>query len=316
MQEKQYSLRNKTIRLSDEEINLYSSRSISSVCDMSIGEITDKTIFADIFDAAKRLPSSFADLLIVDPPYNLTKKFGDTTFRKTSYEEYIAFTREWLKAILHTLKPGASVYVCSDWQCSNAVSSALEELFTVRNRITWQREKGRGCLTNWKNASEDIWFATLGNEYRFHPERVKLRRKVIAPYKENGIPKDWEETENGSFRDTYPSNFWDDISIPFWSMPENTEHPTQKPEKLIAKLILASSNEGDTVFDPFMGSGTVPVTAKKLGRHYVGVEKEKKYCAFAEKRLELADMDKNIQGFSGGVFWERNTHSEIKNDKA
>lgn len=82
-----------------------------------------------------------------------------------------------------------------------------------------------------------------------------------APYREDGRPKDWEETPDGKFRNTYPSNFWDDISIPYWSMSENTEHPTQKPEKLIAKLILASSNEGEVVFDPFLGSGTTSVVA-------------------------------------------------------
>ena len=69
------------------------------------------------------------------------------------------------------------------------------------------------------------------------------------------------ETDDGNYRNTCPSNFWDDITVPFWSMPENTAHPTQKPEKLLAKLILASSREGDTVFDPFLGSGTTAVTA-------------------------------------------------------
>ncbi|MBQ6095213.1 MAG: site-specific DNA-methyltransferase, partial [Lachnospiraceae bacterium] len=103
------------------------------------------------------------------------------------------------------------------------------------------------------------------------------------------------------------SNFWDDISIPYWSMPENTAHPTQKPEKLIAKLILASSNAGDVVLDPFAGSGTTAVTAKKLGRHFVTIEQNELYCAWAQKRLEMADEDPSIQGFSDGVFWERNT---------
>ena len=84
-------------------------------------------------------------------------------------------------------------------------------------------------------------------------------RKVIAPYKSDGVPKDWSETQNGKFRDTCPSNFWDDCSVPYWSMPENTAHPTQKPEKLLAKMILASSNKGDIVFDPFLGSGSTSV---------------------------------------------------------
>ncbi len=154
---------------------------------------------------------------------------------------------------------------------------------------------------------EDIWFATNSKEYTFNAVAVKQRRRVIAPYKTDGKPKDWEETENGNFRNTYPSNFWDDISVPYWSMSENTAHPTQKPEKLLAKLILASSNPGDVVFDPFLGSGTSSVTAKKLNRHYLGIEKDAQYCVWAEKRLEFADADKNIQGYANGVFWERNT---------
>ena len=98
-------------------------------------------------------------------------------------------------------------------------------------------------------------------------------------------------------------------------MSENTAHPTQKPEKLIAKMILASSNIGDVIFDPFLGSGTTSVTAKKLGRRYIGIELDKTYCAWAEKRLEMADSDNSIQGYADGVFWERNTLSEQKNTK-
>lgn len=90
-------------------------------------------------------------------------------------------------------------------------------------------------------------------------------------------------------------------------MPENTEHPTQKPEKLIAKLILASCPEGGVVFDPFLGSGTTSVVAKKLGRQYCGIEINRDYAMLAAKRLAMADKDKSIQGYSGGVFWERNT---------
>ena len=161
---------------------------------------------------------------------------------------------------------------------------------------------------------EDIWFAVKDpNNYYFNVEAVKMRRQVIAPYRTNGKPKDWEETENGNFRMTYPSNFWDDISVPFWSMPENTDHPTQKPEKLIAKLILASSKEGDIVFDPFLGSGTTSVVAKKLSRRYCGVEINSDYCCWAEKRLMMADTDNTIQGYSDGVFWERNTLNQQKN---
>ena len=162
-------------------------------------------------------------------------------------------------------------------------------------------------MTNWKNCSEDIWFCTVSDNYTFNVDAVKLKRKVLAPYKDtNGNPKDWQESQHGDFRLTYPSNIWTDMTVPFWSMPENTNHPTQKPEKLLAKIILASSLPGQLVFDPFLGSGTTSVVAKKLARAYTGVEIDETYCCLAEKRLDLANTDNVIQGYSQGVFWERN----------
>jgi site-specific DNA-methyltransferase (adenine-specific) len=148
----------------------------------------------------------------------------------------------------------------------------------------------------------------VSDRYVFNLDGVKLKRRVVAPYTDaEGEPRDWEKTENGNYRLTHPSNIWTDLTIPFWSMPENTEHPTQKPEKLLAKVILASSNPGDLVFDPFLGSGTSSVTAKKLGRRFVGVEIDPTYCCLAEKRLAAAGYDKTIQGYSEGFFWERNS---------
>ena len=149
-------------------------------------------------------------------------------------------------------------------------------------------------------------FATVSRDYTFHLDEVKVRKRVLAPYRVDGNPKDWEETDEGRFRNTCPSNFWDDISIPYWSMPENTAHPTQKPEKLLAKLLLASSSKGDVVLDPFAGSGTTAVVAKKLGRKFVAIEQNPLYGAWAQKRLEMAETDASIQGYEDGVFWERN----------
>ena len=93
-------------------------------------------------------------------------------------------------------------------------------------------------------------------------------------------------------------------------MPENTDHPTQKPEKLYAKLILASSREQGIVFDPFVGSGTASVTAKKLNRHFCGIELNEEYSLLAQKRINLADSNKSIQGYSDGVFYERNSFQQ------
>ena len=299
--------RNKTIDISVEEGRCYLERCIKVTKKVSSKQILDKTIIGDTFSTLPLLPESFVDLLIVDPPYNLDKDFHGKKFKKTSDEFYEEYTEEWICKVKPLLKPNASIYVCCDWVSSSVIGQVLKKHFFIQNRITWQREKGRGALNNWKNGMEDIWFATCSKTYIFNVESVKVRRKVIAPYKVDGKPKDWEETEAGNFRNTYPSNFWDDISIPYWSMAENTAHPTQKPEKLLAKLILASSNPGDTVLDPFLGSGSTSVTAKKLGRHYVGIELNEQYCIWAEKRLEMADSDNTIQGYTDGVFWERNT---------
>ena len=198
--------------------------------------------------------------------------------------------------------------MCGDWKCTSSMQRVIKEKLTIINRITWQREKGRGAKSNWKNAMEDIWFAVKNpKDYYFDVESVKMKRKVIAPYKVDGKPKDWEETVSGNFRITYPSNFWDDISIPFWSMPENTDHPTQKPEKLYAKLVIASSKPGDKIFDPFLGSGTSAVVANKLGRKYCGVEINREYCLWTVKRLINSISDNTIQGYADGVFWERNS---------
>lgn len=304
--------RNKTIDITVEEGKEYLKRCISISRKMSLENVIDRTILGDTFETLKLLPEKSVDLLIVDPPYNLDKDFHGEKFKKVSdamYEEYI---ERWVLLLLPLLKETAAIYVCCDWQSSLTVGTVLKKHFYIQNRITWQREKGRGARSNWKNGMEDIWFATRSKNYTFHVEDVKLRRKVIAPYKVDGKPKDWEETSEGNFRNTYPSNFWDDISIPYWSMTENTAHPTQKPEKLLAKLILASSDPGDVVLDPFLGSGSTSVTAKKLGRHYIGIEQNPQYCVWAEKRLEMAETDSSIQGYADGVFWERNTKADQK----
>ena len=308
------STRNKTIDLSVEEGQHYLTRCITvnePVCSQDL--IVNRTILGDTFSVMPLLPCNMVDLAIVDPPYNLTKEFHGTVFSKKTSTEYEAYTRKWLEQIYPLIKDNGSIYVCCDWESSLIIGRVLGEFFHVRSRITWQREKGRGASANWKNGMEDIWFATKSDRYTFNLDAVKIRKKVIAPYRTNGQPKDWDETENGNYRNTCPSNFWDDITIPFWSMPENTAHPTQKSEKLFTKLILASSNPGDIVFDPFLGSGTSSVVAKKLNRKYIGIEANAQYCVWAEKRLEMANSDSSIQGYVNGVFWARNSLAEQKN---
>jgi len=303
---------NRTLTLSDNERKIFREKLIKIKNPVNVDSIINKVINQDFFEVIDYLPEKFVDLLFIDPPYNLTKSFNNIKFRKTSIENYQEWFESWLQKLIKVLKPTASIYICGDWRSSAAIQLVCEKYFQVRNRITFEREKGRGSKNNWKNNSEDIWYCTISNEFTFNVEDVKLKRKVIAPYRENGKPKDWSQTKNGKYRLTFPSNIWTDITIPFWSMPENTPHPTQKPEKLLAKIILASSNENDIVFDPFAGVGTTAVVAKKLNRKFVIIEMDEEFCLYAQKRLTLAETDKTIQGYFDGVFWERNTLNDLK----
>jgi len=305
--------RNRTLNIDSDEVTQLMTQTISIQTPCSADEIDGKLIHQDTFTCLDLLPHDFIDLAIIDPPYNLSKKYGESKFSKASSEIYEEWLESWIKKIKPCLKRKASIYVCCDWQSSKSVQTVLDKYFIVRSRITWEREKGRGANANWKNCSEDIWFCTVSDDYFFDVDAVKLKRKVIAPYRNvSGDPKDWEETIDGNYRLTHPSNLWTDISIPFWSMPENTDHPTQKPEKLIAKLMLASSKPGDFVFDPFFGSGTTCVVAKKLKRKFSGIEQEPVYCQMAAKRLMLAESDTTIQGYQDGFFWERNSLADQK----
>lgn len=305
--------RNRTLELTAAEIKRYRSQLkhlAAAVNDDHVDAIANRIFYQDALEVIPRLPQACVDLLIIDPPYNRRKQFNQKHFYQQTPADYLVWFESWFVPLMAVLKPTASVYVCADWQSSAVIYPVLQRHLQVQNRITWEREKGRGAKNNWKNSSEDIWFCTRSQKFHFNVEAVKLKRRVLAPYRDPaGQPKDWQQSKTGRFRVTYPSNLWTDISVPFWSMPENTEHPTQKPEKLVAKLILASSQPGDLVLDPFLGSGTTAVVAKKLNRRYVGIEIDETYCCLAQKRLHLAEQNQNIQGYTGGYFWDRNTSS-------
>ena len=313
MTKKTRASRNRTMTLTEAEQDELSGRFLTLTQPTTVSTILDRTICQDIFTVLGYLPEQSIDLIFADPPYNMRKSFNGRAFTALALDKYEGWLDSWVSQLPRILKPTASIYICGDWRSSAAIHRVMSRYFTVRNRITWEREKGRGAKANWKNASEDIWFGTLSNDYTFNIEAVKVKRRVMAPYtQQNGKPKDWDDEKSGRFRLTHPSNIWTDLTVPFWSMPENTDHPTQKPEKLLAKIILANSNEGDLVFDPFLGSGTTSVVARKLNRHFVGVEIDRYYASLTEKRLDLAQQNPTIQGYTDGVFWERNTLAQQK----
>ncbi len=301
------SPRNRTLTVSADEADSL-RRDISTPSMLSYRPMPDDLIVnGDTAGCLDLLPDAYFDLIILDPPYNISKDFGRIRFREMSAADYERYLLSWFDTVCDKLAPHGSLYMRGDWRCSAAMQRVIERRLTILNRITWQREKGRGAASNWKNSAEDIWFAVNNPaHYYFDVDAVKQRHSVRAPYRVDGQPKDWADSPQGRYRLTYPSNFWNDISVPFWSMPENTEHPTQKPEKLIAKLILASSAPGARILDPFMGSGTTAVVARKLGRHFTGIEINPEYCLLAAKRLRLAANSPEIQGYDGTGFFPRN----------
>ena len=298
---------NRTLTCTPQEIARLSEAVLNPVRRLTVREVSNRVAHSDIFELASLLPRQFADLMILDPPYNLSKDFHGLPFKSIDGSEYRTWFEKLLDVLMPALKPAATVYVCSEWRTSVLVGPVLESRFCIRNRITWERGKGRGAKSNWKNNSEDIWFCTTSKDHYFDAGAVQLKRKVVAPYRVDGHPKDWQQEEHGKFRLTCPSNIWTDITVPFWSMRENTDHPTQKPEKLIAKLMLASSRPNDFVFDPFVGSGTTAAVATKLRRRWFGVDCNLQYLCWALKRVGLAQRDARIQGYEDQVFWDRNS---------
>ena len=307
--------RNRTLSCTQDELLELSKAILRVDKKLDPKNVDGQLIGGDFFEIAQHLPDQFVDLLILDPPYNIDKDFNGNQFRKLTRSAYTSWFGRVIDKLCPMMKPDSTIYVCADWRTSTLVFPVLEERFYIQNRITWEREKGRGAKRNWKNNTEDVWFCTNSPNYYFDVDSVKLKRKVLAPYRANGEPKDWNKEVDGNYRLTYPSNIWTDLTVPFWSMPENTPHPAQKPEKLFAKLSLASSRSGDFVFDPFVGSGTSAVVAQKLGRRWCGIDINTEYLCWARKRLLAARRDRNIQGFRDGVFWERNSLAQQRSSK-
>ena len=298
---------NRTITLTEEERYTYKDY-ISNKFELNENSV----ICGDFFEINSQIPDKYVDLILLDPPYNITKKYGENTFKAMSDDEYFDYILKVFKHCLRVLKDDGTMYVCGDWKTSYIQRKALESLENeclcdVINRITWSRDKGRGSEKNWKNNIEDIYMVVKDkNSYTFNIDAVKMKKTVLAPYKDkNGNNKDWQDDGEGAYRMTCPSNIWFDITVPFWSMAENTDHPTQKSEKLYAKLILASSNKDDVIYEPFAGVFTGCVTAQKLGRNWLGIEYENEYCLLGQKRLCLAEINNTIQGYEDGVFRDK-----------
>jgi len=148
---------------------------------LGLDDVTNRLLCADSFQTLQLLPPNSFDLLFADPPYNLTKTFGKERFSQTNTQTYENWLDSWLQLAAPLLKQNASIYICGDWRSGSAIERASGRYFKLRNRITWEREKGRGAKANWKNSAEDIWYFTVSDDYTFNVDAVKQRRRVLAP---------------------------------------------------------------------------------------------------------------------------------------
>lgn len=239
---------------------------------------------------SQEIPKGSVDLIFADPPYNLSgnglKWVGNKTggdwfmvnekWDQMSEAEYLKFTQEWLEGCKRVLKPNGSIYVSCTYHNIGELMITLKSLgFTPRNIITWHKNNAMPNMSRrtFTHSCEYVLFFSKGGKWTFNYSDIKR----INPDK----AKDGSEKQ---MRD-------------LWILPvvqgkerikEKTgraAHPTQKPENLLERVILASSSKNDIVLDPFLGSGTTAVVAKRLGRKWIGVETENKYIKIAEKRI-------------------------------
>ena len=243
----------------------------------------------------KKIPEESVNLIFADPPYNLSgnglkwegnKTGGDwymvnEEWDKMTELEYIQFSRKWIGACHKVLKDNGSIYISCTYHNLAEVMIVLKQLgFKINNVIVWQKTNAMPNMTKrvFTHSTEFVVWAVKGKKWIFNYEELK---KINPEKQKDGSPK--------QMRDVW--------SLPLVQGKERLRgddgralHPTQKPEEMLKRIIIASSNNGDTVLDPFLGSGTTAIVAKKLGRNWIGIEKSKKYAEMAKKRISKINM--------------------------
>ena len=209
------------------------------------------------------------DCIIADIPYNIN--FDKNTWDKDFYLD--------CELLYNVLKPNGNLILFQGWSNVCETKQQLDKYFTIQNWIVWDRIKGRGAKYNFVSTREDILWYTKGKKsFTYNPQVSNIKKKTGGMGKKNG-------EENRKL-----TNVWYDISpIVPWSK-EKVAHPTQKPVQLMERCVKLWTNEGDTVLDFTMGSGSTGVACKNLNRNFIGVEIDKDYFEIAENRLQIEDI--------------------------
>lgn len=219
----------------------------------------------------KTLETESIDLIVADPPYNLGKDYGNNRDLK-GFEEYILFTREWLSEAKRVLKPEGSIYVFMGVRFISYLYDIMDrdlKLF-FNSWIVWHYTQGMGKTKGFSPRHDDILVFNKGKNFTFNLDDIRVPQKFYR--------------ERNNMRGANPGDVWQ-FSHVHYSNPNRQNHPTQKPEGIIERIVLASSNKGDIVLDPFSGSGTTLRVCQQLGRKAIGFELNPEYVAMTEQRL-------------------------------
>lgn len=220
----------------------------------------------------KKIASNSVDLIVADPPYNLGKDYGNDSDSK-DFENYIAFTKEWTAEAKRILKPTGTMYVFMGFRFVSYLFQILErdQKLNFNNWICWHYTQGIGKKKGFSPRHDDILMFTKSKDFTFNLDDIKIPQKFYRSV--------------NNMRGANPGDVWEFSHVHYCN--ENRQnHPTQKPEGLIERLILASSNEGELVLDPFSGSGTTLRVSQQLNRNCIGIEINLTYVEQTKARIE------------------------------
>lgn len=247
---------------------------------------------ADVFEALSRVEDSSIDLVFVDPPYNIGKDFKTTKDKWANDAEYLGWCYTWLDMCLAKLKPNGSMYLMAATQNMPFLDIYIRERVTVLSRIIWSYDSsGVQARKYFGSMYEPILFAVKDpTNYTFNADAITVEAKTGAVRK----LVDYRKATPAAYSSKkVPGNVWYCPRVRY-RMPEYEEHPSQKPEGLMERIIAASSNEGDIVLDPFAGTFTTCAVAQRMNRRSIGIEIDPTFYSIGMRRLQLsspADSD-------------------------
>ena len=231
-----------------------------------------KIILGDSLQVLEQIPANTIDLVVADPPYNLGKDYGNNHDLK-GFEEYLHFSRKWLKLAHEKLKPTGTIYVFMGVRFVSYLYHILDQEIGMyfNSWITWHYTQGIGKTKGFSPRHDDILMFTKSESFKFNLDKVRIPQKYYR--------------ERNNMAGANPGDVWQ-FSHVHYSNPERENHPTQKPEGLIERIILASSDGNDSVLDPFLGSGTTARVCQQLNRSCIGIELNPEFVTMAENRLK------------------------------